>query len=94
MVFTMAEENQFEAEPFTPRGRHITGVIPPFRAEVFVFEVVPGKLVGITGKSLAVLKSAPQKRENTKRKCKQPQRPDYRSVLIPWLPVRSDYDDC
>src|ERR1700684_4329272 len=67
MPFPFAKENQFEAVPFTCRPGHITRVIPPFRAKIFMLEVIPGKLVGVTGKSLAILEAAPQQRENTKR---------------------------
>ena len=56
VLFTLPEENQFEAEPFTPLIRHITRVIPPFRAEVFVLKVISGKLVPIAGQSLPVSK--------------------------------------
>ena len=54
------KEHQLEAEPFTLRLRHITRVIPPFRAKIFVFEMIPGKLVRIAGKSFAILEAAPR----------------------------------
>ena len=64
----LPKENQLEAEPFTPRPRHITRVIPPFRAKIFVFEVIAGKLVRIAGKSFAVREAAPESGEKIRRK--------------------------
>ena len=48
----MAEEDQFEAEPFAPLVHHIARVIPPFSAEVFVLEMVAWKLVMVSGQRL------------------------------------------
>ncbi len=48
----LAEEDQLEAEPFTRAVGHIAGVIPPFGAEVFMFEMIAGKLVLIAGQRL------------------------------------------
>ena len=45
----LAEENQLEAVPFTPRTGHIACVIPPFRAKVLMLEMIAGKLIGIAG---------------------------------------------
>jgi hypothetical protein len=65
------EKDQFEAVPFATRRRHITRVIPPFRAKILMLEMVSRKVVGIARQGLAVLKTTTEQWENTKRKCQQ-----------------------
>ena len=85
LPFALPEKHQFETEPFTARRRHITCVIPPFRAKVLMLEMISGKLILITGQGLAILEAAAEQWENTERKYKRqvPQRPAYRSILLP-----------
>ena len=60
MPFPFTKKDQFEPEPFTIRRRHITRVIPPFRAKVLMLEMISRKLIFITGESFAILKAASQ----------------------------------
>ena len=57
-MLALAEEDQLEAVAVTVAGVDVAGVIPPFSAEVLVFEVIPGKLVLIAGNSFAPVRSA------------------------------------
>ena len=75
MPFAFTKKNQFESEPFTVRRRHITRVIPPFRAKVLMLEMIWRKLIFITGESLAILEAATEQWENTERKCQYSQEP-------------------
>jgi len=68
MAFALAEKDQLETKPLTIRVCHITRVIPPFGAKVFVFEVVSGKLVTITRQRFAIREPTRQQGENKQRK--------------------------
>ena len=68
VVHALAKEDQLETKPFTLRICHITRVIPPFGAKVFVLEVVAGKLVTIARQRVAIRETARQQRENKQRK--------------------------
>jgi hypothetical protein len=70
-----AKENQFEAVPFARRSVHIARVIPPFRAKIFVFKMIPRKMVVVTKQRLTILEATSLQREKTEQKCKQPERP-------------------
>src|SRR5215469_17801010 len=83
MPLTLPEENQLESEPFTARSRHITGVIPPFRAKVLMLKVVPWKLVGIAGDSFAIRETGGEQRENIQRNYERPQTSGYRRQVLP-----------
>jgi hypothetical protein len=78
MSLAHPEKYQLETEPFTPGSGHITRVIPPFRAKIFVFEMVSWKLVVITRQRCTVLEIArkitARKGQNAKRKYYKPHR--------------------
>jgi hypothetical protein len=68
VVLTLTKEGQLETKPFTINVCHITRVIPPFGAKVFVFEVVSGKLIAITRQRFAICEPTRKQGENKQRK--------------------------
>src|SRR5258708_37955833 len=82
VTLALAKKYQFEPEPFTIRSRHITRVVPPFGAKIFVFEVVLRKLLAITWQRLAIGESTRQQRENKQRKREWLQAPAYFVHLV------------
>src|SRR5580704_1900496 len=56
-VDALPEERELESEAVAIRRLHVTRVVPPFRLEVWMVEVVAWKFVTIAGQSRAVLRN-------------------------------------
>src|SRR5882757_4288774 len=81
-LYALPKEHQFETEPFTMRPCHITGVIPPFRVKIFMFEMISGKLVCISGQRLTVWQIDRRQRENKKRNRQPRHRPEPKTMSL------------
>src|SRR5580765_5930438 len=54
-INALPEESQFKTESMAVRRLDVAGVVPPFRLEVRMIEMIARKVVAITGKSSSIL---------------------------------------
>ncbi len=60
-----AKESQLETEAMAVGGFEVSGVVPPFRPEVGMVEVIAGELVAVSRQRRLVLPAAPERRADS-----------------------------